>query len=65
MTSKSKASERIDPNFLTLNTSKCEIVVFDKAPSGTQEKGLGHVILVKETANALAISTSRIYLPRQ
>ena len=31
--------------------------------SGTQEESLGHVILVKETANALAISTSRNYLP--
>ena len=42
-----------EDNFLTLNASKCEIAVFDKAPMRTREEGLGNVIPVKETAKCL------------
>ena len=42
-----------EDNFLTLNASKCEIVVFNKPPSKTREESLGKDIPVKETARCL------------
>ena len=49
----SMVTQFTEDNFLTLNASKCEIVVFDKAPTRTREESLGNVIPVKETAKCL------------
>ena len=46
-------SQFTEDNFLTLNATKCEIAVFDKAPTRNREESRGNVIPVNETTKCL------------